>query len=510
MMSAQDQPRLSARRICRSFGPNQVLFDIDLDLYPGEVHALLGENGAGKSTLVRILAGYLSPTRGDVCLDGEVRHYRGSGEAEADGVVMIHQELALAEQLSVEENIFLGRELRRGPFLDHHAMRERASETLAELETWVDPQTRVKDLGTSDQQMVEIAKAITRDVRVLIMDEPTAALTEHEVSVLFALIERLRQRGVAILYISHKLREIEQIADRVTVLRDGQLIDNGRMAGRSKEELARLMVGREIHDMYPERSVLASDAPVVLEARDIVVPGAVHGASFTLRRGEVLGFGGVVGAGRTALIEASLGLRARRQGQVLRNGQPVVLRNLRDAVNQRIAYLTEDRKGKGLVLNMGLRPNLTLLNLRAYCHPLIDRRREDQAFQEAIERFDIRLRTQADTAAELSGGNQQKLMLAKVMTIDPEIVIINEPTRGIDVGTKHQIYHFVRELTDAGCSVILISSEMSELIGLSHRVAVMCAGVLTGVLEGEQINEQEIIQYASGIKGVGVDEQRHA
>ncbi|SER42423.1 ribose transport system ATP-binding protein [Vreelandella subterranea] len=500
---------LSARQICRSFGENQVLFDIDLDLQAGEVHALLGENGAGKSTLVKILAGYLRPTSGEVSVDGQHQHYRSSGEAEADGIVMIHQELALAEQLSVEENIFLGRELRRGLLLDRRTMRERSKEVLAELETDVDPRARVKDLSTSDQQMVEIAKAITRDVRVLIMDEPTATLTENEVSVLFALIGRLRQRGVAVLYISHKLREIEQIADHVTVLRDGHLVDSGPMAGRRKEELARLMVGREITEMYPPRTDIPTDAPVVLEARDMVVPGAVKQASFTLRRGEVLGFGGVVGAGRTALLEAVLGLRGKSAGQVLRNGQPVVLKNLRDAVHQRIAYLTEDRKGKGLVLNMDLRSNVTLLNLRAHCHPLIDRRLEEQAFQQAIQRFDIRLRTATRTAAELSGGNQQKLLLAKVMSIDPEIVIINEPTRGIDVGTKHQIYHFIRELTEAGCSVILISSEMGELIGLSHRVAVMCAGVLTGVLEGEQINEHEIMQYASGIKGVGVDEQRY-
>ena len=500
---------LSARKLCRSFGENQVLFNVDLDLQTGEVHALLGENGAGKSTLVKILAGYLRPTSGEVLVEGSQRHYRSSGEAEADGVVMIHQELALAEQLSVEENIFLGRELRRGLFLDRRAMRERSRAALAELETHVDPSARVKDLSTSDQQMVEIAKAITRDVRVLIMDEPTATLTENEVSVLFALIDRLRQRGVAILYISHKLREIEQIADHVTVLRDGHLVDSGPMAGRSKEELARLMVGREITEMYPPRTRLPDDAPVVLEVRHMVVPGAVKHASFTLRRGEVMGFGGIVGAGRTALIEAVLGLRRKSAGQVLRNGQPVVMRHLRDAVHQRIAYLTEDRKGKGLVLNMDLRSNVTLLNLRAHCHPLIDRRREEQAFQQAVERFDIRLRTAARTVAQLSGGNQQKLLLAKVMSIDPEIVIINEPTRGIDVGTKHQIYHFIRELTDSGCSVILISSEMGELIGLSHRVAVMCAGVLTGVLEGEQINEEEIMQYASGIKGVGVDEQRH-
>lgn len=509
-MSALREALLEGRRISRSFGGNQVLFDVDLSLQPGEVHALLGENGAGKSTLVRILAGYLPPTAGEIRVGGEHRHYRSSGEAEADGIVMIHQELALAEQLTVEENIFLGREIRRGPFLDRGTMRARCREALAELETDIDPAMRVKDLSTSDQQMVEIAKAVTRDVRVLIMDEPTASLTEREVQVLFALVSRLRERGVAVLYISHKLREIEQIADRVTVLRDGHLIDTGPAAGRSMEALARLMVGREINEMYPPRSVVPDNAPVVLEARDITVPGAVRWASFTLRKGEVLGFGGVVGAGRTALIEAVLGLRAKSTGDVLRNGNSVKIRHLRDAVRHRIAYLTEDRKGKGLVLNMGLRPNFTLLNLRAYCHPLIDRQREAKAFAEAAQRFDIRLRTEARTAAELSGGNQQKLLLAKVMSIDPEIVIINEPTRGIDVGTKQEIYRFIRELTEAGRSVILISSEMSELIGLSNRVAVMCAGRLMGVLEGEDINEQEIMQYASGIKGVGVDEHRRA
>lgn len=509
-MATVNDSLLEGRRITHAFGGNQVLFEVDLALKAGEVHALLGENGAGKSTLVRILAGYLSPTSGEVMVSGRPRRYRSSSEAEADGIVMIHQELALAAQLTVEENIFLGREVRHGAFLNRKAMRARSREALSELETDVDPGARVKDLSTSQQQMVEIAKAVTRDVRVLIMDEPTATLTEHEVQVLFALVTRLRKRGVAILYISHKLREIEQIADRVTVLRDGRLIDSGRMQGRSKEALARLMVGREITEMYPPRTPVSDTAPHVLEVRDIVVPGAVHWASFALRKGEVLGFGGVVGAGRTALIEALLGLRPRTGGEVLRNGKPVNLRHLRDAVRQRIAYLTEDRKAKGLVLNMGLVPNLTLLNLRAYCHPLIDRRQEAQAFTEAIKRFDIRLRTQAHKAAELSGGNQQKLLLAKVMSIDPEIVIINEPTRGIDVGTKHQIYQFIRELTDAGRSVILISSEMTELIGLSHRVAVMCAGVLTGILEGEQINEPEIMQYASGIKGVGVNEHCRA
>ncbi len=501
---------LEGRRISQSFGANQVLFDVDIALRPGEVHALLGENGAGKSTLVRILSGYLAPSAGELRLDGEARQFRSSAEAEAEGVVLVHQELALAEQLTVEENIFLGQELRRGPFLARGAMRARARAALAELETDIDPDTRVRDLGSSDQQMVEIAKAVTRRVRVLIMDGPTASLTEREAQILFRLVARLRERGVAILYISHKLREIEQIADRVTVLRDGERVETAPASERNGQGLARLMVGREISEMYPERSSVAANAPVVLEARGVVVPGAVRQAGFTLRQGEVLGFGGVVGAGRTALMEAVLGLRPMAAGEVRHHGKVVRLRHLRDAARHRIAYLTGDRKGKGLVLNMGLRANLTLLNLRAYCRPLIDRRREQAALEHATQRFDIRLRTDARTAAELSGGNQQKLLLAKVMSIDPEIVIINEPTRGIDVGTKHQIYRFIRELTDAGRSVVLISSEMPELIGLSHRVAVMCAGVLTGVLEGDQINEHEIMQYAAGIKGERVDEHRSA
>lgn len=494
---------LAAHRISKSFGNNQVLFDVDLELRAGEVHALLGENGAGKSTLVKILSGFLAQSDGDTLVDGEQQHFKSCADAEALGVVLTHQELNLADQLTVEENIFLGRERRRGLFLNKQTMRQLAAEALATLEADIDPTARVQDLNTSNQQMVEIAKAVSRRLRVLIMDEPTAALTDSETQVLFALIKRLRDQGVAILYISHKLYEISQLADVVTILRDGRLVASEKATALSRDEMATLMVGREISEMYPPKTEKPSADDIVLEARDIKVPGAVQTASFTLRRGEVLGFGGVVGSGRTALMEGLLGLRPGITGAFRVNGVETRMRNLADAVAHGITYLTEDRKGKGLVLNMGLRPNLTLLNLRAYCQPLISRRREQAAFQSAAETFDIRQQSELQDAGELSGGNQQKLLLAKAMSIEPDIVIINEPTRGIDVGTKQQIYQFIHTLSEQGKSVILISSEMPELIGLSHRMAVMCAGVLAGVLEGDDINEQEIMRYASGIKGKG-------
>lgn len=493
---------LATRRLSRSFGHNRVLFDVDLALHAGQVHALLGENGAGKSTLVKIIAGFLSQSDGEVWVDGKPQQFKSSVDAEALGIVLSHQELNLADQLTVEENIFLGRERRRRLFLDKSTMRRLAAEALATLEADIDPAARVRDLNTSSQQMVEIAKAVSRHVRVLILDEPTAALTDNETQALFALIKRLRDRGVAILYISHKLHEISQLADVVTILRDGRQVICEDAASLSRDKMATLMVGREISAMYPDKTQPPAE-DIVLEARDIKLPGHVKTASFTLRRGEVLGFGGVVGSGRTALMEGLLGLRQGLIGTFRINGTETRMRNLADAVAHGMAYLTEDRKSKGLVLNMGLRPNLTLLNLRAYCRPLLSRRQEQAAFEAAVETFDIRQQGELQKASELSGGNQQKLLLAKVMSIDPDIVIINEPTRGIDVGTKQQIYQFVHNLSAQGKSVILISSEMAELIGLSHRLAVMCAGVLAGVLEGDDINEQEIMRYASGIKGIG-------
>jgi len=494
------EPILSASGVTKCFGPVEVLHGVDFAVLRGEVHALVGENGAGKSTLMKILSGFHPPTSGTVRVDGRPVAFAGIGPAEALGIVLIHQEFNLAEHLTVEENIFLGRELRRGPFLDKRAMRERSRAVLAELECPVDPDRRVRDLAVSERQMVEIAKAVSRDVRVLIMDEPTAVLTGAETAVLFRLIRRLQGQGVAVVYISHKLDEVTAISDRVTVLRDGHHVATQPTAALTQDAIAQLMVGRAISDMFPPKEPPPADAPVVLEAQGIAVPGWVRDAGFDLRRGEILGFAGLVGAGRTELMEGLLGLR-RASGTLRRDGRPLRVRSLDDAVEAGIAYLTEDRKGKGLLVAKRLQPNLTLLALERYGRVFVDEKREAEALEHAVGEFDIRVRSLDALVGSLSGGNQQKLLLAKTMQVEPTILIVDEPTRGIDIGTKSQIYHFLHDFARRGGSVILISSEMPEIIGLSHRVVVMRSGVVTGILEGDSVQEGEIVRYATGLKG---------
>ena len=508
------QPLLVAEGVVKSFGPIEVLHGVDFDIRPGEVHALVGENGAGKSTLMKILAGYQPPTAGKIRVDGKPVNLSGSGPAEALGVVLIHQEFNLAEHMTVEENISLGREIRRGPFLglflDKTAMRRRARAALAELNCTLDPDTRIRDLSVSERQMVEIAKAVSRDVRILIMDEPTAVLTGAETEVLFRLIRRLTAQGVGIVYISHKLDEVKAISDRVTVLRDGRHIATRPACGLSHDDIAQLMVGRPMTDMFPAKEPLPPDAPVVLEVEGLTVPGWVRGASFQLRRGEILGFAGLVGAGRTELMEGLMGLRRATAGTIRREGRPVRIRNVADAAKAGIAYLTEDRKGKGLLVGKGLRPNLTLLALERYGRVFIDEKKEAMALDRAVEEFDIRVKSADALVGSLSGGNQQKLLLAKTMQIAPRILIVDEPTRGIDIGTKRQIYLFLHDLARRGASILVISSEMPEIIGLSHRVVVMRSGTVTGTLAGDAINEPEIVRYATGLKGIPNDSVVHA
>jgi len=490
---------LAGVAVSKSFGPVQVLHGVDLTLRSGEVHALIGENGAGKSTLMKVLCGYQGPTAGHILLDGQPVAFHDSADAERKGVVLIHQEFNLAEQLSVEANIFLGREMQAGALLDRRGMHERSLQLLRELETDIDPRQRVAELSVPEKQMVEIAKALVRDARVLVMDEPTAVLTAKESEVLFKQIERLRQQGVAILYTSHKLEEVKAIADVVTVLRDGRHVFTAPVKDMSVDEMATQMVGRDVSDLFPHKSVLAT-SEVVLEVGHLTVPGRVFDASFTLRRGEILGFAGLVGSGRTELMEGLVGLR-RSHGSVKIDGAAVRIHSLRDASRHRLAYLTEDRKGHGLLLGMRMRPNLTLLGLDRFVHGLIDERAEDRALDKAISDFDIRAGDRTVKVGNLSGGNQQKLLLAKTMLVEPDIVIIDEPTRGIDIGTKQQIYSFIDRLARSGKSVIVISSEMAEVIGLCHRVMVMKAGRIVGELEGNDIGEESIVRYAMGIAG---------
>lgn len=485
---------LALQGVRKSFGPTEILHGVDFALHLGEVHALIGENGAGKSTIMKILGGYLAPTSGAVQWEGQPAPWRSGAEAEALGVVVIHQEFNLAADLTVAQNIWLGREM-GGFFLDHKAMRAATQALLDQLECRVSPDARIRDLPVSDRQMVEIAKALSRKARVLIMDEPSAVLTQTEVQVLFRQIDRLRAQGVALLYTSHRLEEVAHLADRITVLRDGAVV---RQAGRgelSEDAMATAMVGRDLADIFPPRR--SEFGPTVLEVTDFAVPPLVQGVSFALRRGEVLGISGLVGSGRTELAEGLVGLRP-HHGRISRNATPITLRNLSDAARHGLAYLTEDRKERGLLLAKSLRENLTLSTLERFGAPLIRRAAEEAALDRAITDFDIRAPQRDMAVGNLSGGNQQKLLLAKTMLPAPEVVIIDEPTRGIDIGTKSQIYHFIDRLAREGLSVIVISSDMPEILGLSDRVMVMRQGRLAGVLAGEEISETAIVRLVMG------------
>ena len=501
---------LAANRVSKSFGEVPVLFSVDFDVRAGEVHALIGENGAGKSTLIKILSGIEQPTSGTIVLDGEPIRLPSNGESESLGIVVIYQELNLAEHLTVAESIFLGREWMRFGFLRRNEMLAEAQRILDGLHVSIDPNARINTLSVADKQMVEIAKAISRDARVLIMDEPTAVLTSAETDIFFEQVRRLKSKGVAIVFISHKLDEVMALSDRITVLQDGQLIATVETGDLTPDAIAEMMVGRELSNLYPPKHEPDVDAPVLLEVEGLTAPG-VRGVSFALRRGEILGFAGLIGSGRTAVMEAIVGLTEKTGGTVRLRGEPVAFSSIGQAIDAGLVYMTKDRKGKGLLLNIGLQQNLTLLTLKRHIkNGFLNEASEVEAMERATRRFDIRARDASVRVGQLSGGNQQKLMLGKAMESEPEIVIIDEPTRGIDVGTKQQIYHIIAALAKEGKSIIVVSSEMQEVIGLSHRVVVMREGRRMGTLEGAEIKEGEIMRYAAGLKGESDDDRASA
>jgi ribose transport system ATP-binding protein len=475
-----------------------VLHGVSFDLAPGRVYGLLGENGAGKSTLMKILAGYEQPTAGTVSIDGVVRAFDSSRDAEAAGIVLIHQELNLADHLSIVQNMFLGHEKRRGLFLDEPTMREAARARLADVGLHKHPDTRVRDLIVAEKQLVEIAKAMLRDARLLIMDEPTATLTPAETQRLFTLMARLKDDGVTIVYISHKLDEVERVTDEVIVMRDGRFVTRGLTAQTSRQQMANLMVGREVSDMFPDKPPLAPDARIAFKVDNAYVPGWAENVSFSVRAGEVFGFAGLVGAGRTELFEALIGLRTRTAGRITLDGEQINPRSPRAAMKHGITYLSEDRKGRGLHVDMALKDNLTMMTLERYAHPLLDGQADRDALKKAVQDFGIRTGNLASRARMLSGGNQQKLALAKVLHPDPRVVVLDEPTRGVDVGAKRDIYFLIHALAAEGRAVIVISSELIELIGLCHRVAVMRGGQLAATLGENHLTEERLIAHATG------------
>lgn len=494
---------ISFEGVSKSFGPVEVLKDIRFGIAQGEIHALLGENGAGKSTLMKILGGYHAPTQGRLLLGGQPVHFRSSREAEQAGIVLIHQEFSLAEDLTAAQNIYLGHEP-GGTFIDDRAMIGGAVAALARLNVTLDPTLRVRELSVPQKQLVEIAKALARNARILIMDEPTATLTLRETDALLDLMTRLRDEGVTILYISHKLDEVKRVADRVTVLRDGRYVTSDFTANLSQGQMANLMVGRELEDMFPEQ--LEPGGEVLLEVRGLSVPSWSQDLSFQVRCGEVLGVAGLVGSGRTESFEGLVGLRRHSVAFVQVGGKEVRLRSPGDAARAGLIYLSEDRKGKGLLLDFSLTQNLTLTTLELYARPLLDVGAEERAMAKAAQTYNVRTGRLDVTARALSGGNQQKLALARLLQADPDVIVLDEPTRGVDVGAKREIYYLIHRLAQSGKSVVVISSELPELLGLCHRLLVMHEGRLVGNLSGEARNEQEVIQYVTGLKSgpVGV------
>ncbi|MCE9589389.1 MAG: sugar ABC transporter ATP-binding protein [Planctomycetes bacterium] len=502
-------PLIAVRGIVKDFAATRALDGVNLDIRAGEVLGLVGENGAGKSTLMKVLGGIETPTAGSVSIDGHIMNLRGPADAQRLGIAMIHQELNLVDELTVADNIFLGRErVHVGAgrwFVDRAVTRAGAWKWLAEISADIDPDTPVKRLSIAQKQMVEIARALSCDARVLIMDEPTAVLTARETTALLAEVRRLRGRGVAIVYISHLLGEVLGVCDRVVVLRDGRLVTvvtpgelgTGHVA---EARLASLMVGREMADHFPPRE--PSRPGVVLEVKGLSVAGRVEEAGFTLHDGEILGFAGLIGAGRTELAEGIVGLRRvafSDGGGITLSGKPLKIGDVRDSVEAGIAYLSEDRKGHGLVLGMGVAENTTLAALRGFCRPLIDRGAEEVVTAEYVRALSIRVGGLRDRIDTLSGGNQQKIALAKWLQTGPKVLILDEPTRGVDIGAKEEIYRHIQMLTRRGVSCIVISSELNELLGLCHRVIVMRRGRIAATLDGAAATEEGVMYHAAGV-----------
>ena len=489
---------LSALKIDKRFAGVHALKAVDFDLYRGEIHALVGENGAGKSTLMKILTGIERRDSGEIRYLGRLFDPRDPAHALEMGIGIIHQELNMMDHLTVAQNIFIGRESTRGPFLDKKAQDRLAAELLAHLNMRIDPGETLGRLTVGKQQMVEIAKAVSRNLQILILDEPTAALTEAEIEELFAIMRDLTRRGVAMIHISHRLDEIHRIADRVTVLRDGERIGTRAISEITKLDIINMMVGRVIYEEPKTQSRVPPDAEVVLRVRHLNAGDAVRDVSFDLRRGEILGFAGLMGAGRTETARAVFGADAVQSGTIEVRGRPVVIRSPQDAVACGIGYLSEDRKRFGLALGMTVKDNVVLATYDRFQRGLfVQAKRVDAATDEYVRKLSIKTPSLEQLLRNLSGGNQQKVVLAKWLLRNCDILIFDEPTRGIDVGTKSEIYHLMNELAAQGKSIIMISSELPEILRMSDRVVVMCEGRITGELDIGGATQETIMEHAT-------------
>ena len=493
------EPLLRIQGVNKSFSGVHVLHDVHLEVQPGTVHALMGENGAGKSTLMKCLFGIYRQDSGRFFLEGEEFNFTDPKHALERGVSMVHQELNQVTQRSIADNIWLGRYPKKGIFVDEREMYRRTEELFRRINIHLDPSTLLSKLSISQRQMVEIAKAISYDAKVIVLDEPTSSLTENETNLLFSIVRALKKDGVSTIYISHKMDEIFTIADEVTVLRDGAYVGTESIADISMEHLVQMMVGRELEERFPEKT--NQPGAVHLEVHDLstTYEPRVTDISFSLRRGEILGVAGLVGAGRTEVAEAIFGIRTRERGTLSIDGNEVRINSSKDAKRHGLAFLTEERRRTGIYPVANITFNSTIANVTSYVNPIgwLNDRAMELDTDKQIERMRIKTPSRRELIRSLSGGNQQKVIIGRWLLTSPDILLLDEPTRGIDVGAKYEIYQLIINLAEQGKSVIMISSEMPELLGITNRIMVMSNGRIAGIVNTDQTDQTEIFHLAT-------------
>ena len=489
--------KIEMKDIYKSFGKNDVLKGVNFTLNDGEIHALVGENGAGKSTLMNILSGVLSKDKGEILIDGKEVDISDTNVAKKYGISFIHQELSDWPELTVMDNIFMNNEIKNGIFLDKAKMRKRCIELLERFDLDINPKTKVSELSVGQRQMMEIAKANLNKVNVLILDEPTSALTNNEIDKLFKLIKRLRDKNVSMIYISHRMEEIFSLTNKITVMRDGKSVSVMDTNKTDEREVVSYMVGRDIGDFYPEMDAEISD--VKIELKNFNREGFFKDINIKAKKGEVLGISGLMGAGRTEIMRSVFGLDPKDSGEVFIDGKKIEIKNPADAIKNKIGFVTENRQEEGLILDESIRENISLLNFDKFSkNSFIDKAKEKNLSDNLVDSFKVKTQSSESKISDLSGGNQQKVVFAKWYAIGPEILILDEPTKGVDVGAKREIYDLIKDLTKKAVSIILISSDLPELISLSNRMYVIHEGKIQGELLKKDASQEKIMTLATG------------
>jgi ribose transport system ATP-binding protein len=490
--------QISMKNIHKAFGSNKVLEGVDIEIQHGEVHALMGENGAGKSTLMNILTGLHKKDQGTITIDGKEMTFDNPKQAEEFGIAFIHQELNVWPEMTVLENLFINKEpVTKFGLINTRKMKAVANEQFEKLNISIPLTKEAEQCSVGQQQMIEIAKALMTDAKVIIMDEPTAALTDREIDTLFTVIRSLKKAGVSIVYISHRMEEIFTICDSITVMRDGRTVDTTPIPETNFDEVVKKMVGRELTDRFPARDPKPGET--MLEVRNLTKKGLFEKVSFRVRAGEIVGVSGLMGAGRTEIMRTIFGLDGRYEGEILVNGKQVTIKTPDQAVKLGLGFITEDRKDEGLVLDFSLKDNIALPSLYSFTKKgLINDKSEQDFVEMLIKRLTIKTESARTHAGKLSGGNQQKVVIAKWIGIGPKVLILDEPTRGVDVGAKREIYQLMNELTDRGVAIVMVSSELPEVLGMSDRILVVHEGTIAGELSKEEATQEKIMTLATG------------